>query len=359
MREREVIVVGSGPAGASCAKALGDEGVDVLVLEKEALPRYKCCSGVLFGQTQELLERYFNAEAPASIKCSPEIMEAGDVREWKAGDGHRPYLWEIGKDGKSFSRNYVNIWRNLFDKWLLDLSAAEYSDRSAVKGFQEISEQVRVRVEQSEDGGLRDIREYRSKYLVGADGGNSIVRRLMYPECALDMEGRAVGVFQSYFKLKSLGSLKKGAFTVFFLPEVGDTLACVHQKDEYLLLCVGGFRGRKLRESMEAFRGFLSKHFEVRLGEVWRSEACQMLLAPPVLGRDRVLLTGEAANFIYLNGEGISAAMDSGYRCGKAVAKALREGKPALPLYAESITDIAAHMEKCFAQVRFLVSQAT
>lgn len=55
MQAQDVIVVGSGPGGASCAKALRDQGVGVLVLEKDALPRYKTCSGVLFGQTQELL----------------------------------------------------------------------------------------------------------------------------------------------------------------------------------------------------------------------------------------------------------------------------------------------------------------
>jgi len=49
MEGREVIVVGAGPAGSSCARALRDEGIDVLVVEKKALPRYKCCSGVLFG----------------------------------------------------------------------------------------------------------------------------------------------------------------------------------------------------------------------------------------------------------------------------------------------------------------------
>ncbi|MDX9786477.1 MAG: NAD(P)/FAD-dependent oxidoreductase [Desulfobacterales bacterium] len=356
MREREVIVVGSGPAGASCAKALRDEGVDVLVLEKKALPRYKCCSGILFGQTQELLKRYFNAEAPASVTCAPADMEAGDVREWNAEKGYRPYLWEIGKDGKSFPQKYVNIWRNLFDKWLLDLSAAEYRDQAYVKGFEKTSQHIRVQVAQSAEG---ELATYHCKYLVGADGWNSTVRRLLNPESAKQRAAQSVGVLQSYFKLESLGSLKKGAFTVFFLPEVGDTLTCVHQKGDYLLLCVGGFKGRKLRESMVAFKHFLSRQFEVRLGDWWRDESCQMLLAPPDLGREQVLLTGEAANFIYLNGEGISTAIDSGYRCGKAIAAALREKKSALPLYAETITDIAAHMEKCFTQIRFLVSQAT
>lgn len=357
MQEHDVIVVGSGPAGSSCAKALRAEGIDVLVLEKEALPRYKCCSGVLFGQTQELIKSYFNAEAPTSIQCSPAIIDASDVREWNSKDGYRQYLWEISKDGKQFSQSYINIWRNLFDKWLLDLSAAEYRDQSSVKGFKAAADQVSVQVEQTTGNGQKSVQEYRCKYLVGADGGNSIVRRLLNPGSA-SSDAMAVGILQSYFKLESLGTLKKGAWNVFFLPEVGEMLNCVHQKDEYLLLCVGGFRGRKLRESMEKLRAFLAEQFDVRLGDWWRDEACQMQLAPPILGRDRVLLTGEAANFVYLNGEGISAAMDSGYRCGKAVAHALQEKKSVMPIYEESIKDIAKHIEKCLAQARFITAQA-
>ena len=358
MQEREVIVVGSGPAGSSCAKALRAEGVDVLVLEKEALPRYKCCSGVLFGQTQELIKRYFDAEAPASIKCSPEIMHASEVREWNANEGYRPYHWEIDKDGRSFSPDYVNIWRNLFDKWLLDLSGAEHRDRATVRSYEASADHVQVRVEQADASGQKESREYRCKYLVGADGWSSTVRRQFNWQSAKAPAGRPVGVLQSYFKLESLGSLDKGSFTVFFLPEVGEALSCAHQKGDHLLLCVGGFRGRKLRESIQTFRRFLAEQFGTRLGDWWRDEACQMLLGRPVLGQDRVLLTGEAANFIYLNGEGISAAMDSGYRCGKAIAQALRGQESALPIYAKSVTDITAHMQKCYSQVRFLVSQA-
>lgn len=358
MIERDVIIVGSGPAGASCAKALRAAGIDVLVLEKEALPRYKCCSGVLFGQTQELIKEYFGAEAPASIQCSPEIIEASEILEWSPEQGSRRYPWETDKDGRQFSERYLNIWRNLFDKWLLDLSAAEYLDQSVVKGFEATADGVLVRVAHSGADGQKKLQEYRCKYLVGADGGNSIVRRLLNPGSASSGEAMAVGILQSYFKLESLGSLKKGVWNVFFLPEVGEMLTCVHQKDDHLLLCVGGVRGRKLRESMEKLRGFLSDRFSVRLGDWWRDEACQMQLAPAVLGKDRVLLTGEAANFIYLNGEGISAAIDSGYRCGKAVAQALQDGKGALATYAENSKDIARHVEKCLAQARFLVSQA-
>jgi flavin-dependent dehydrogenase len=76
---------------------------------------------------------------------------------------------------------------------------------------------------------------------------------------------------------------------------------------------------------------------------------------PPDPGRGRVLLTGQAGGFIYLNDEGISAAMDSGYRCGTAIARALSDGGDALQMYREATADIMDHMEDCARQTHFLV----
>lgn len=64
MGDYQVVIVGAGPAGASCAKALHDAGVQALIIEVDELPRYKTCSGVLFGQTQELLLQFFGSLPP-------------------------------------------------------------------------------------------------------------------------------------------------------------------------------------------------------------------------------------------------------------------------------------------------------
>jgi flavin-dependent dehydrogenase len=41
----DVVVIGAGPAGATLAYELAKKGIGVLVIEKEKLPRYKCCAG--------------------------------------------------------------------------------------------------------------------------------------------------------------------------------------------------------------------------------------------------------------------------------------------------------------------------
>ena len=41
----DAVIVGAGPAGCSAANILAKEGLKVIILEKEKLPRYKCCAG--------------------------------------------------------------------------------------------------------------------------------------------------------------------------------------------------------------------------------------------------------------------------------------------------------------------------
>jgi len=55
---------------------LKEEGIESLVIEKEKLPRHKSCSGVLFGQTQDLLKKYFGAMPPDDVYCEPREINA-------------------------------------------------------------------------------------------------------------------------------------------------------------------------------------------------------------------------------------------------------------------------------------------
>ncbi len=45
MKNYDVAIVGSGPAGAATAFYLAQNGVNVCIIEKETLPRYKTCGG--------------------------------------------------------------------------------------------------------------------------------------------------------------------------------------------------------------------------------------------------------------------------------------------------------------------------
>jgi flavin-dependent dehydrogenase len=347
VEKHQVIIVGAGPAGATCAKALHDRGIDVLVIDRARFPRHKTCSGILFGQTQVLLQNYFGCLPPESVYCSQPMINASAIREWKPEQGYSDYVWEIAKDGQAFPDAYHNIRRADFDHWLIAQSGAELRDGCSVRAVRSAHDgvQITVRCDGRES-------ELACEYMIGADGGNSTVRKLLDPRWAV--ESPTVLAYQTYTYFQSRGELPEDQWTVFFKPEIGDILSCVHQKDDTLVLCVGGFKGRSLKKSMQAFKEFLSREFHVVFGSQQRDEGCLIRMAPPHFGQERVVLAGEAGGFIYLNGEGISAAMDTGYRAAVAVVGALGDGGSALDRYQAGSADIVAHMQTCMQQLHFL-----
>ncbi len=356
MKDQQVVIVGAGPAGSACAKALKEDGIDSLVIEKEKLPRHKTCSGILFGQTQFLLEKYFGGHPPKSVYCKPEIIKASDIKEWDSTKGFKEYPFEMAKDGVPFPTDYHNIWRNKFDHWLLEQSGAEYLERCSIKSLSVEEDKVNITLFHSDktpiESEKRISQELSCSYLIGADGGNSKVRRLYDP--LWSRENPEMSVYQVYYHFSDKGVLQENGWNVFFLPEIGHGICSVHQKDDLLALCIGWFKGAKLEDRMENFKVFLSKNFNVVFGEQERIEGCVLRLSPPDLGKGRVLLTGEAGGFMYLNGEGISAAIDSGYRAGKAVSRAIKEGSNAMNIYKEQTLDLLRHVQVCQENMTFI-----
>lgn len=350
MRHYPVIVIGSGPAGAACAKAVRDCGTYCLVVEKRKLPRHKTCSGIVYGQCQELLLRYFGQLPPKDVRCNPEIVQADDVFECKSDGSLVNYVWELPKDGKAFSRRWINVWRSKFDHWLLRESGADVMEQTRFLAFQPDEELIRVSLRGADGEPL----ELTCEYLVGAEGALSSIRKTLDPHTVASATSCLASY--AYYACNDSGKLRDGGWYVFLNPEFGDIIGCVHHKDDMLALSVGGFAGAKLTACEKKFVNHLRDAFGVVFGERRFATACSNRLAPPCLGRENVLLVGDAAGLIYLNGEGMSAAIDSGYRAGRAICQAMGHGeRDAVALYAAASGDILRHMEYCMQNLHFIV----
>ena len=55
METCDVLIVGGGPAGSSCAWGLRYAGLDVLVVDRKAFPRDKVCAGWITPQVVQSL----------------------------------------------------------------------------------------------------------------------------------------------------------------------------------------------------------------------------------------------------------------------------------------------------------------
>jgi menaquinone-9 beta-reductase len=57
IKEYDIIIVGSGPAGASCALQLADSGLRIAVTDKAVFPRDKTCGDALSGNVMNVLKK--------------------------------------------------------------------------------------------------------------------------------------------------------------------------------------------------------------------------------------------------------------------------------------------------------------
>ena len=148
METREVIVVGGGPAGSSCAWRLRQRGIDVLVLDKAAFPRTKLCAGWITPQVLSDLQI--------------------DAQEYP----HRFLTFKkikVHLAGLSFGFRTVqhSIRRYEFDEWLIRRSGADVALHKVQK------------IEKDGDGYILDD-TYRCRYLVGAAGTSCPVYRSLF-----------------------------------------------------------------------------------------------------------------------------------------------------------------------------------
>ena len=150
MKTTEVLIVGGGPAGSSCAKRLREHGVDCLLLDRHDFPRTKLCAGWI----------------------TPEVIS--DLKLEVSEYPHRFLTFEtliVHFFGLSFRLRATqhSIRRFEFDHWLLQRSGVEVI-RHQVKKIERVYGDYVI------DG------EFSSKYLVGAGGTHCPVYRSLFSE---------------------------------------------------------------------------------------------------------------------------------------------------------------------------------
>jgi geranylgeranyl reductase family protein len=150
----DLIVVGGGPSGSMCAREAAAQGLDVLLLEKETLPRNKLCGGALSARVTEVLDFEIRSVVQHEIHCA--VVHAPSGRKVT-----------IMRDD---TRGYL-IKRSEFDSLLLDKArsaGAEVADGAKVIAVDQLKKGVRV---------LTPGDSYGGRLLVGADGVNSTIGR--------------------------------------------------------------------------------------------------------------------------------------------------------------------------------------
>ncbi len=179
--ERDVIVVGAGPAGAVCAAYMARAGLDVLLIDKEIFPRDKACGDMVKEGFVKHIER----------------LEAVDVLDEMSTCIRKLKLISAGGHEAVVPFECYSVPRYKLDKLLVDTAiswGAEFRQGCRVVDvIRECDEVCGVIVREK---GVE--REIRSSIVIGADGVNSDFGKIIG---AMDEESSAVWLGQrAYFK---------------------------------------------------------------------------------------------------------------------------------------------------------------
>ncbi|MEJ2101777.1 MAG: geranylgeranyl reductase family protein [Desulfobacterales bacterium] len=159
----DVLIVGAGPAGATAAFILANNGYKVGIIEKRRFPRFKLCGGLLSQKTIKLLKDIFNMDV--------NDLEANGVihfhsHSYAVGDQNGRCL-----HGKlDFPFYFVN--RNLYDlQWL---------NKATVAGATAFFEESVVAVDfGSGKVSTRTGKQFWGRFILAADGVFSRIRSML------------------------------------------------------------------------------------------------------------------------------------------------------------------------------------
>jgi geranylgeranyl reductase family protein len=310
----DVIVVGAGPAGSIAAYSCAKFGLRTLLLEKCTLPREKPCGGAVMYHGLRLIEG----------KIPKELVEQPIY-------GLR-FLLNDGRSTEFVSDKLIGItvFRDRFDEFLA---------RRASDGGADLEENAHVIAASASHASanvkLADGRSYDGRYLLGADGVNSVISRSLglRPQ-RKDLTKVGLGMETDFYVGKE-GVLKatRGNPSILEMSPVEGRVSYgwVFPKKEHLAIGIAGaaVHMRSLRQRFDSFY----KSVEKRTGVSLHLEKRRTFF----LGGDglnsknvthRAILIGDAAGFVDpLMGEGIAYAMKSGEFAASVINRAYGEDR--------------------------------
>lgn len=305
MERAEVLVVGGGPAGSSCAARLVAGGVDVVVLDRAVFPRDKPCAGWI---------------TPEAVACL-----GLDLATYGAGRTLQPVRrFRVGRafgSGREIAYDHdisYGIRRCELDAYLLRRSGARVRAGEAVGSVRR------------EGGEWVANDAVRATFLVGAGGHFCPVAREL--RGASPREGAVVA---QEMEVRLTSDQAARCRVEADRPELDFTRALdgygwCFRKGEYLNVGLGRRDAPSIARDVRAYVEWLvaSGRIPGGLPRPLRGHAYRLREGPPprIVG-EGVLLAGDAAGLAHAaSGEGILPAIQSGHVAGDVLVEALRGG---------------------------------
>ena len=174
-QEREVIVVGAGPSGATAATMLAQKGHDVLLLDRQSFPRDKICGDGIPTGVIEMMGRMGMQPKVLAAEASGDFNRIDQMRLVSPKGHSIDTRLKLGPQGEHC---YVAP-RMVIDAMLQEHAVeagAEFQAAHVQEPILENGRVVGVRAKVGTNGRSQTL-DYRAKLVIGADGVTSAIAR--------------------------------------------------------------------------------------------------------------------------------------------------------------------------------------
>ena len=298
MDECDVLVVGGGPAGSTCATHLVRAGLDVVVIDRSQFPRDKVCAGWI----------------------TPQVIETTglDIADYRRGRTFQPIrgfrTGTIGRPGSvetAYGREVsFGIRRIEFDHYLLQRSRARLKLGVSVASIRQ-------------EGSTWIVNDsIRTAMLVGAGGHFCPIARRLNPPLSSQRSALSptlVVAQEAEFPIErgdeSSWAVAPELPELYFSRDLAGYGWCF-RKQGHINIGIGRLGERSLPSAASEFVAFLRARRRIPVDASWRWRGHAYLISEPprrLLIDSGVLLAGDAAGLAYPeSGEGIRPAIESG-----------------------------------------------
>lgn len=297
MKESDVVIVGAGPAGSTCAWKLRQHGMDVLLLDRQAFPRVKLCAGWI----------------TPSVARDLELTEESYPHNFKRFNRLNISIKGIRLPVRT--RQYA-IRRIELDNWLIERSGVPFVRHDVTS------------IERKEGWYIIDG-QFRCRYLVGAGGTGCRVYRTFFKSVNKRAVERLIATLEEEFHYNTRNH---ECYLWYFEHKLPGYAWYVPKNEGVINIGVGGKlqglkkQGRTIRFHWDRLTEKLEKRGLVK-GHAFSPKGHNYYIrnGVEVVQVENAYIVGDAAGLATVDmGEGIGPAVQSGILAARSIV----EGTP-------------------------------
>jgi len=311
----DVVIIGAGPAGCTCALALQNSGLKIALIDKAKFPREKICGDLINGRAIktliELSESYF---LDFKKSCKPLYLKNTKCY-------YKKNKIEIEWTNKAYLCKRVD-----FDFFLLGLvrknTSADIYDELEINKINYLEDYIYA------EGGEQKI-VFKSRIIVGADGAKSLTAKIL-GKLTPDNKN-SVSAVRAYFQ--NVTNVCENTSEIYFEKKYPAGYFWIFPISENIVNVGFGMLDEEITRSKinikEALNYFIEQTKEISFRfndskQITNLKGAGLPLGSRMVNRSgqRFLLLGDAASLIDpMGGDGIGNAMFS----GKIAAKQIKD----------------------------------